>query len=96
MKIKPINNRVLVESIKEEKSKSGIILPDTINDKKQTEGVIVAVSEKSIFKIGTRIIFTEYSFTKIKQKDILYLVIDENDILAIIEDDKVDSKGSKK
>jgi len=95
MKIKPINNRVLVESIKEEKSKSGIILPDTINDKKQTEGVIVAVSEKSIFKIGTRIIFTEYSFTKIKQKDISYLIIDEDDILATIEDDETDSKRSK-
>ena len=95
MKIKPINNRVLVESIKEEKSKSGIILPDTINDKKQTEGIIVAVSEKSIFKIGTRIIFTEYSFTKIKQKDISYLIIDEDDILATIEDDETDSKRSK-
>ena len=37
MKIKPIKNRVLVEPIKEEKSKSGIILPDTTDDKKQTE-----------------------------------------------------------
>ncbi|MCK9438742.1 MAG: co-chaperone GroES [Patescibacteria group bacterium] len=96
MKLKPLNNNVIVKaSSKEELTKSGIVLPDTIDKEKPEQGEVVAVgpgkllesgsrSEMSV-KIGNKVVFKKYSPDDIKINGEEYLVISENDILAIIE-----------
>lgn len=96
MKLKPLNNNVIVKAFsKEEITKSGIVLPDTMDKEKPEQGEVVAVgpgklldngsrSEMSI-KIKDRVVFKKYSPDDIKIDGEEYLVINENDILAIIE-----------
>lgn len=93
--IKPLGDRVVIEALaKEEVTKSGIVLPDTVKEKPQ-EGKIVAVgSGKTLengekvaleVKVGDKIIFSKYAGTEIKIEGKEYLIISERDILAIIE-----------
>ena len=87
MKIKPTKNRILLEPIKKpEKTASGIIIL-TSKENEQTRGKIIATSEGSQFQIGTIVIFKEYSSTKFGKDDISFFIIDEEDIIATIEDD---------
>ena len=96
MEIKPLSDHVLIETIKEEeKTKSGILLPDTIEIEKPEQGKIIAVgngkkddSGKIIpleVKVGDRVIFTKYGPTEIKVDGKEYLIAKEEDILAVIE-----------
>jgi chaperonin GroES len=95
MNLRPLADRVVVEpSEKEEKTASGIILPDTAKEKPQ-EGEIIAVGPgrrdedgKIIpmdVKQGDIVLFAKYAGTEIKIEDKKFLILKESDILAIVE-----------
>jgi chaperonin GroES len=95
MKIKPLNDRVLVLRIEEvEKTSGGIIIPDTAKEKPQ-EGKVVAVGPGKIdddgkrvpleVKKNDRVLFGKYSGTDIKIDGVEHLIMREDDILGIIE-----------
>jgi chaperonin GroES len=95
MKIRPLQDRVIVRRIaEEEKTKGGIIIPDTAKEKPQ-EGKIVAVGRGKLsdegklipleVKVGERILFGKYSGSEIKLNGNEYLIMREEDILGIIE-----------
>lgn len=94
MKMRPLHDRVLVKRIEsEEKTKSGIIIPDTAKEKPQ-EGEVVAVGNGlrqengSIIpldvKVGDRILFGKWSGTEIKVDGQEYLVMKESDIMGVL------------
>ena len=96
MNIKPLDDRVLIEPISEEqKTKSGIVLPDTVDKEKPEQGKVVAVGPGRIdsngnhipmsVKKGDIVLFTKYGPNEIKIKNKEYLIAKEEDILAIIE-----------
>ncbi|GAB7387793.1 co-chaperone GroES [Bacillaceae bacterium] len=92
--LKPIGDRVVIEVLeKEEKTASGIVLPDTAKEKPQ-EGKVVAVGNGRIengeripleVKEGDRVIYSKYAGTEVKVGDKEYLILRESDILAIVE-----------
>jgi len=95
MKIKPLGDRVLIKPSEEkEKTKGGIVLPDTAKEKPQ-EGEIIAVGEgrktedgKTIpltLKVGDRVLYGKYSGTEITIDGEEYLIMREEDVLAVIE-----------
>ncbi len=94
LKVKPLHDRVLVSRVAEEsKTKGGIIIPDTAKEKPQ-EGKVVAVGDGRVLdsgqkaplavKAGDRILFGKYSGTEIKLGGEEYLIMREEDILAIV------------
>lgn len=94
--IKPLDDRVLIEPISnEEKTKSGIVLPDTADKEKPEQGRVVAVGPGRIDSNGKRIpmsvkkgdivLFTKYGPNEVKIKNKEYLIAKEEDILAIID-----------
>ena len=89
LNIQPLSDRVVVEaSNAETKTSSGIIIPDTAQEKPQ-EGVIVAVGkgkrdEPMTVKNGDKVLYGKYSGTEIKFDGKDYLIMKESDILAII------------
>ena len=95
MKIRPLQDRVLVKRIdEEEKTKGGIIIPDTAKEKPQ-EGKVVAAGKGKAnengkvvpldVKVGDRILFGKYSGSEIKLGGKEHLILREEDILGIIE-----------
>jgi chaperonin GroES len=95
MKIKPLNDRVLVLRInEEEKTSGGIIIPDTAKEKPQ-EGKVIAVGPGKVddkgdripmeVKAGNRILFGKYAGNEIKIDGVEHLIMREDDILGIIE-----------
>jgi len=95
MKIRPLQDRVIVQRVQEEeKTKGGIIIPDTAKEKPQ-EGKIVAVGKGKVnddgklialdVKIGDRILFGKYSGTEIKLDGEDVLIMREDDILGVLE-----------
>ena len=95
MKIRPLGDRVLVKRIaEEEKTKGGIIIPDTAKEKPQ-EGKVVAVGKGKKnddgkvtpldVKAGDRILFGKYSGSEVKLDGEEHLILREEDILGIIE-----------
>lgn len=95
MKLKPLQDRILVQRIEEEKTtKGGIIIPDTAKEK-PAEGKVVAVGNGKIgedgkrialeIKKGDRILFGKYSGTEVKIEGEEYLILREDDVLGIIE-----------
>ena len=96
MKIKPLADYVLIEPIKEEeKTESGILLPQTASKDKPEQGKVIAVGPgkktpegKTIpmeIKKGQTVLFTKYGPNEIKVEDKEYLVAKQEDILAVIE-----------
>jgi chaperonin GroES len=96
MNIKPLSDHILIEPIsQEEKTKSGIFLPQTIEKERSEQGNVIAVgpgkklsSGKRIpmeVKKGNKVLFTKYGPNEIKVGDKEYLIAKEEDILAIIE-----------
>lgn len=97
--VKPLGDRVLVEPVDEKetgsKTKSGIIIPDTVDRERSEQGTIVAVGEgkrndegKLIplsVKKGQKVIFSKYSKDEIKIGDKEYFIVGESNILAIVE-----------
>ena len=95
MKIRPLQDRVIVKRIaEEEKTKGGIIIPDTAKEKPQ-EGKIIAVGKGKVnddgkaiplqVKVGDRILFGKYSGSEIKLNGEEHLIMREEDILGVIE-----------
>ncbi len=95
MKIRPLGDRILVKRIKEEeKSKGGIIIPDTAKEKPQ-EGQVIAVGKGKVtedgkliapeVKAGDKVLFGKYSGSEIKLEGEEHLILREDDILGIIE-----------
>ena len=94
MKIKPLQDRVLVRRVKEEeKTKGGIIIPDSAKEK-PIEGLVIAVGSGKVLEDGTlrklevkegdRILFGKYSGTEVKLDGEEHVLLREDDILAVI------------
>jgi chaperonin GroES len=95
MKVQPLHDRILVKRIdEEEKSKGGIIIPDTAKEKPQ-EGRVIAVGKGKVnddgklrpldVHKGDRILFGKYSGTEIELEGEEHLIIREDDVLAVLE-----------
>jgi chaperonin GroES len=95
MKLKPLGDRIVVKAAPhEEKTKGGLVLPDTVKEK-PIEGIVVAVGEGKLndegkrtpmdLKVDDRIIYSKYSGTEVKLDGEEFLVISERDVLAVIE-----------
>jgi chaperonin GroES len=95
MKIKPLNDRVLVLRIEEEeKTSGGIIIPDTAKEKPQ-EGKVIAAGPGKFddngkrialdVKAGDRVLFGKYAGNEIKLDGVEHIIMREDDILAVIE-----------
>jgi chaperonin GroES len=96
MKVKPLQDRLVIKRIEEEeKTKGGIIIPDAAKEKPQ-EGRVIAVGDGKTLesgqkapltvKVGDKILFGKYSGTEIKIDGEEHLILREDDVLAIIED----------
>ena len=95
MKLRPLQDRILVKRVEEEeKTKGGIIIPDTAKEK-PAEGKVTAVGNGKLgedgkripleIKKGDRILFGKYSGTEVKIEDNEYLIMREDDVLGVIE-----------
>jgi chaperonin GroES len=95
MKIRPLQDRVIAKRIdEEEKTKGGIIIPDTAKEKPQ-EGKVIAVGKGKVgedgkvtpldVKVGDRILFGKYAGTEVKLNGEEHLIMREEDILGVIE-----------
>lgn len=96
MKIKPLSDHVVIEPLKEEeKTKSGILLPETAEKERPERGKIIAAGpgkktdEGKIIplevKVGDVVLFTKYGPNEVKIDDKEYLIAKEEDVLAILE-----------
>lgn len=96
MKIRPLQDRVIIKRIaEEEKSKGGIIIPDTAKEKPQ-EGKVIGVGKGKLdengkvvpleVKVNDRVLFGKYSGTEINIDGEEHLILREEDILGILED----------
>ena len=96
MNIKPLSDHILIEPIKEEeKTKTGILLPETAEKERPEQGLVIAVGPgkknakgeviKLEVKEGDRVLFTKYAPNEIKVDDKEYLIAKEEDILAVLE-----------
>ena len=94
-KIRPLQDRILIERLsEEEKTKGGIIIPDTAKEKPQ-EGKVIAVGKGKVLddgklcplevKVGDRILFGKYSGAEVKLEGKEHLILREEDILGILE-----------
>jgi chaperonin GroES len=95
MKVRPLHDRLIVKRLEEEeKTKGGIIIPDTAKEK-PIEGKVIAVGKGRVKKDGTkipmeakkgdRILFAKYAGTEVKIDGEEHLIMKEDDVLAIIE-----------
>lgn len=96
MKIKPLSNNVIIEQLREEeKTKGGILLPQSAEKERPQQGKVISVGPGKTnnqgkvipmnVKKGDIVLFSKYSPQEIKVEDKEYLVLKEEDILAIIE-----------
>ncbi len=96
MNIRPLSDYILIEPIKEEeKTKSGILLPETADKERPEQGKVVATGPGKRndsgniipmdIKVGQKVLFTKYGPNEIKVDEKEYLIAKQEDILAIIE-----------
>lgn len=95
LKIQPLADRVVLKPVTEEKSKSGIVIPKTADEEKPEQGEVVAVGSGKkndkgevtpvAVKIGDKVLFSKYSPNEIEIDGQKYLVVREEDILAILQ-----------
>lgn len=96
MKVRPLHDRLIVKRLEEEeKTKGGIIIPDTAKEK-PIEGRVIAVGDGKMkedgtkipmeVKVGDRILFAKYAGTEVKIDGEEHLMMREDDVLAIIEE----------
>jgi chaperonin GroES len=94
--LKPLADHIIVEAVvKEEKTSSGIYLPDTAAKEKPQTGKVIAVGKGKVLENGTRIepevkvgevvVFAKYSGTEVKVDEKEYLILSERDILAVLD-----------
>jgi chaperonin GroES len=95
MKIRPLQDRILVKRLEEEtKTKGGIIIPDTAKEK-PAEGTVVAVGKGKVsedgsvipmeLKAGDRVLFSKYGGTEVKINGEEYLIMGQDDVLGVVE-----------
>jgi chaperonin GroES len=95
MKVRPLNDRILVKRLEEEEmTKGGIIIPDSAKEK-PAEGEVIAVGKGKIndkgdrikldVKVGDRVLFSKYGGTDVKIEGVDHLIMREDDILAVVE-----------
>ncbi len=94
MKLVPLGDRVILKQlVAEETTKSGIVLPGQAKEKPQ-QAEVIAVGPGGVIdgkevtmqvKVGDKVIFSKYSGTEVKLEDEEYIVVKQNDILAVIE-----------
>ena len=95
MKVRPLNDRILVKRLEEEEvTKGGIIIPDSAKEK-PAEGEVIAVGKGKIndkgdrikldLKAGDRVLFSKYGGTDVKIDGVDHLIMREDDILAVVE-----------
>jgi chaperonin GroES len=97
MKVRPLQDRILVERIEEEIKKGGIIIPDSAKEKPQ-QGKVIAVGPGRVddkgnriameVKKGDTILFGKYSGNEIRIGEEEHLIMREDDVLAVIEKEK--------
>ncbi|MEO5927815.1 MAG: co-chaperone GroES [Patescibacteria group bacterium] len=96
MQLRPLNDRVIIKpAAKEEMTKTGIILPDTASKERPEQGEVIAIGPGRLLengqraemnvKVGNTVVFKKYSPDEVKVDNVEYLVISENEILAVIE-----------
>ncbi len=96
MNLRPLADRVIVRaSSKEEKTASGIILPDTVDKERPEQGEVIAVGPGKLsdsgtrvamdIKVGDTVVFKKYAPDEVKIGDDEYLVLSESDIMAVID-----------
>jgi chaperonin GroES len=94
MNLKPLGDRVVLKPVeREERTKSGIVLPDTAKEKPQ-EGLVEAVGPGRILdngtkvpmelKVGDRVLYAKYAGNEFKLEDTEYLIVSEKDVLAVV------------
>ena len=94
MKLKPLGDRIVVKAAPhEEKTKGGLVLPETVKEK-PVEGIVVAVGEGKVLengsrqamdvKVDDRIIYSKYSGTEVKLDGDDFLILSERDVLAVV------------
>ena len=99
MKIRPLQDRILIRRLdSEEEMRGGIVIPDTAKEKPQ-EGEVVAVGDGKVLdsgqkqemtvKVGDRILFGKYSGTEVKVDDEELLIMREDEVLGILEGQSV-------
>jgi len=95
MKLRPLGDKVLIERMEsEKKTKGGIVLPDTAKEKPK-EGKVIAVGDgklldngsrsKPAVKAGDRVVFSSYAGNEVKIEDKEYVIMTEEDILAVLD-----------
>ncbi len=95
MSLRPLQDRILVERMEEsEKTKGGIIIPDTAKEK-PAEGKVVATGNGRVgedgtlipmeLKVGDTILFSKYGGTEVKIEGIDYLIMRQDDVLGVVE-----------
>lgn len=94
MNLKPLGDRVVIKQLQaEEKTKSGIVLPSNAKEKPQ-EAEVIAVGPGGVIdgkeikmevKPGDKVIYSKYAGTEVKVDDVEYIIVKQNDILAIVQ-----------
>ena len=91
MNLKPLGDRAIVKALpKEETTKSGIILPETVNNESRLEGEIIALGKgdkisKLNLVVGQKVVFSQYGGSEIKIDGQEYKILNHVDLLAVIE-----------
>jgi len=96
MKLHPLGDRVVVKPVaKEEMTKAGIILPDTVDKERPEQGEVIAVGPGRLLdsgaravmslNVGDKIVFKKYSPDEVKVENEEYLIIAESDVMAVVE-----------
>jgi chaperonin GroES len=94
MQLRPLGDRVVLKPVeREERTKSGIVLPDTAKEKPQ-EGMVEAVGTGRILdngtkvpmelSVGDKVLYAKYAGNEFKLEDVEYLIISEKDVLAVV------------
>lgn len=91
MNLKPLGDRVVVKPLpKEETTKAGIILPETVSKENRQEGELMAIGNgekisQLNLKAGQKVVFSEYGGTEIKIDGVEYKILNYDDLLAVVE-----------
>ncbi|HBG82148.1 TPA: co-chaperone GroES [candidate division CPR2 bacterium] len=86
MAIQPLGDRVVLKRVAaEEKTKSGIVLPDSAKEKPEQGEVVAVGKEVKEIKRGDKVLFSKYAPTEVKVENNEFLIVKEEDVLAIIK-----------
>ncbi len=87
MKIKPLGKRILIKQTEQEEvTKSGIVLPGTASKEKPIIGKVLAVGKKiEEVSVGDKVIFEKHAGTEVKDGEETYLILEKDNVLAIVE-----------